>query len=254
MRQPILRLKGLSVAFGGLLALRDVSFDVYPGEIVGLIGPNGAGKTTLFHAVSGYLWPRSGEVWFDGHRVTGRPPYLLARMGIARTFQIVRPFPQLSVLENVMVGAFLAEGRRAGARRAALEILEWTGLADRAYAAARELTLAGRKRLEIARALALRPRLLLLDEVVAGLNPSEADATVRLILAIRERGITIVAVEHIMRVIMQISDRIVVLHHGEKIAEGPPGEVASNPLVVEAYLGTQESGAGKGAASRAAGG
>lgn len=225
------------MTFGGLLALREVTLDVYPGEIVGLIGPNGAGKTTLFGAVSGFVAPSAGDVFLEGRRVTGLAPHRLAAMGVARTFQIVRPFPDLTVLENVMVGAFRERPRRAEAEREAMRVLEWTGLTDYAARPARELTLARRKRLEVAKALALGPKLLLLDEVVAGLNPTEADATVELIRDIRARGVTVVAVEHIMRVIMRVSDRIVVLNHGQVIAQGPPGVVASDPRVVEAYLG-----------------
>jgi branched-chain amino acid transport system ATP-binding protein len=208
-----------------------------PGEIVGLIGPNGAGKTTLFNVISGYYAPTRGQVVFAGHDVSGKPPYALAARGIGRTFQVVKPFAGLSVMENVVVAALLRHPRRRDAEEHARGVLELTGLADRADQPASSLTLAGRKRLEISKALALEPTFLLLDEVVAGLNPTEVDRTVELILALRDRGITILIVEHIMRVIMRISDRLVVLNFGEKIAEGSPAEVASNRAVIEAYLG-----------------
>ena len=237
MADPLLTVDNVSKAFGGLMAVSDVSFTVKRGEIVGLIGPNGAGKTTLFNVVSGYYAPTHGKVVFDGHDVSGKPPYALAARGIGRTFQVVKPFPGLSVLENVVIAAFLKHPRRADAEAHAWKVLEVTGLADRAQEAASSLTLAGRKRLEISKALALEPSFLLLDEVVAGLNPTEVDRTIELILALRDRGITILIVEHIMRVIMRISDRLVVLNFGEKIAEGPPAEVAANRAVVEAYLG-----------------
>jgi branched-chain amino acid transport system ATP-binding protein len=224
-------------AFGGLMAVADVSFDIQPGQIVGLIGPNGAGKTTLFNVVSGYYKPTRGTVRYLGEDVSGKQPYALAARGIGRTFQVVKPFAGLSVLENVAVASLLRHRRRAAAEQAAWKVLETTGLADKAHEPGASLTLAGRKRLEISKALALEPRFLLLDEVVAGLNPTEVDRTIELILALRRQGITILIVEHIMRVIMQISDRLVVLNFGEKIAEGTPAEVAATPAVIQAYLG-----------------
>jgi branched-chain amino acid transport system ATP-binding protein len=237
MDEPILKVNAVTKCFGGLTAVNDVSFQVEAGNIVGLIGPNGAGKTTLFNVISGYYAPTKGSVIFKGRDISGRPPYDLAALGIGRTFQVVKPFAGLTVLENVVIASFLRHPRRADAERHAWQVLEFTGLADRANNSAAGLTLAGRKRLEISKALALEPSFLLLDEVVAGLNPTEADRTVELILKLKGQGMTILIVEHIMRVIMNISDQLVVLNFGEKIAGGIPTEVSRDPLVVQAYLG-----------------
>ncbi len=237
MSEPVLKVESVTVAFGGLVAVDTVSFQVAPGEIVGLIGPNGAGKTTLFNAVSGYYKPTRGRISFLGRDITGHAPYVLAAGGIGRTFQIVKPFAGLSVLQNIIVASYLRHPRQAAARRKAWEVLNFIGLGDRADLPAAGLTLAGRKRLEIGKALALEPKLILLDEVVAGLNPTEADQTVQLILKIRDAGMTILIVEHIMRVIMKISTRIIVLNYGRMIAQGSPDEVARNREVIEAYLG-----------------
>ncbi len=244
MSESVLKLERVTVAFGGLVAVDTVSFQVAAGEIVGLIGPNGAGKTTVFNAVSGYYKPTRGRIAFLGRDVTGRQPYALAAMGIGRTFQIVKPFAGLSVLENIQVASYLRYPRQAQARDKAWEVLRFIGLADRADVPAAGLTLAGRKRLEIGKALALEPKLLLLDEVVAGLNPTEADQTVHLILKIRDAGMTILIVEHIMRVIMKISTRIIVLNYGRMIAQGKPDEVAHNREVIEAYLGDSAEATG----------
>ncbi len=244
MSESVLKLESVTVAFGGLVAVDTVSFQVAAGEIVGLIGPNGAGKTTVFNAVSGYYKPTRGHIAFLGRDITGRQPYALAAMGIGRTFQIVKPFAGLSVLENIIVASYLRYPRQAQARDKAWEVLRFIGLADRADVPAAGLTLAGRKRLEIGKALALEPKLLLLDEVVAGLNPTEADQTVHLILKIRDAGMTILIVEHIMRVIMKISTRIIVLNYGRMIAQGKPDEVARNREVIEAYLGESADATG----------
>ena len=234
----VLRTERLTRVFGGLVAVNEVEFAAEEGEIVGLIGPNGAGKTTFFNLVSGALRVSGGRIFFKGREITHAPAYRRAELGIGRTFQVMKPFPRLTVMENVLVGAFLRHPSRRAAEGWAAEILKMMGLSEFAAASALSLTTAGRKRLEIARALALNPTLLLLDEVVAGLNPVEAEGTVELIRRIRDRGTTIIMVEHIMRVIMGLSDRIVVLTHGRKIAEGTPPQVASNPDVINAYLGT----------------
>jgi branched-chain amino acid transport system ATP-binding protein len=230
-------LKSVTKTFGGLTANNQISFKVQTGEIVGLIGPNGAGKTTLFNVISGYYAPSYGQILLNGKDISSKPPYELAGLGIGRTFQVVKPFPGLSVLENVLIASFLRYPKRSHAEKHAWDILELTGLADRAKVSAAGLTLAGRKRLEIGKALALEPTFLLLDEVVAGLNPTEVDLTIELILKLRDQGVTILIVEHIMRVIMRICDRLVVLNFGEKIAEGTPEEISNNPSVIEAYLG-----------------
>jgi branched-chain amino acid transport system ATP-binding protein len=241
MAEPILQVEAVSKVFGGLTAVKNVSFAMQAGEILGLIGPNGAGKTTLFNVISGYYAPTRGKVLFRGRDVSGKPPYALAARGIGRTFQVVKPFAGLSVLENIIIASFLRHPRRRQAEQSAWKVLEATGLADRAHLPAASLTLAGRKRLEIGKALALEPSFLLLDEVVAGLNPTEVDRTIELILRLRAGGITILIVEHIMRVIMGISDRLVVLNFGQLIAEGTPAEVAANPSVVQAYLGEEHA-------------
>jgi branched-chain amino acid transport system ATP-binding protein len=240
-KPPLLKVVGASRRFGGLLAVSDVSFNVYAGEIVGLIGPNGAGKTTLFNVISGYNTATSGSVYFEGEDVTRLPPEQLARRGIGRTFQVVRPFAGLSVLENVLVAALMRHPRRKDAEAAAWSALTVTGLASQAHKLSSGLTLAGRKRLEVTKALALEPRLLLLDEVVAGLNPTEAEKMVEVIRSVRATGVTILMVEHILRVIMNVSDRLVVLSSGELLAQGSPAEVAANPAVIEAYLGEAHS-------------
>ena len=232
-----LEIKKDSMFFGGLAALKDVSFGITKGEILGLIGPNGAGKTTLFNVVNGFCKPSRGEVFFKDMTISGHKPHQICQRGIARTFQVVKPLQRMSVLDNVIASALLRTGNRKQAEVASRDILHFTALDNDRDVISRGLPLGKRKRLEIARALATQPELLLLDESFAGLNPSELDESIGIISKIRERGVTIMIIEHHMKVIMSISDRIVVLNYGEKIAEGTPQEIRDNGLVVEAYLG-----------------
>jgi branched-chain amino acid transport system ATP-binding protein len=236
-----LEIRKVSRFFGGLAAIKDVSFALRQGEILGLIGPNGAGKTTLFNVVNGFYHPSRGEVFFKDKKISGSKPHVICRQGIARTFQVVKPLQRMSVLDNVVASSFLRAKNKQQAVEMAVEALRFTGLYDDRDVISRGLPLGKRKRLEIARALATQPEVLLLDESFAGLNPAELDESITIIRRIKDKGITIMIIEHHMRVIMAISDRIVVLNYGEKIAEGTPLEIRGNPLVVEAYLGETPS-------------
>ncbi len=242
---PLLATRTLSKNFGGLKAVDGLDLVLEEGQILGVIGPNGAGKTTLFSLIAGSIPPSSGEVLLDGTRVNGQQAYRMVRAGVVRTHQIVRPFPNLTVLENVMVGAIHARGRATGAARdRAEEVIGFVGLGDRTHSLPGTLTLAGRKRLELARALATAPRVLMLDEVIAGLNPSEAQGLAVLIRRIRdERSVSVIMIEHVMPAVMSLSDRVLVLDQGRKIAEGTPLEVVNDPAVVVAYLGENHGGA-----------
>ncbi len=235
----LLQLSGLSRQFGGLNALTDINLAVEPGEVVGLIGPNGAGKTTLINVITGVHPASSGSVVFAGKDITRYKPYQAARSGVARTFQIVQPFPEMNVLDNVAAGAIAAGGAASvkDARAEAMQQLEFAGLTALANNSASSLTLAMRKRLELAKSLAMNPRLLLLDEVNAGLNAREIDQALKLVRQISARGVTILLVEHLMKVVLSLCTRIVVLHHGKLIAQGAPDQVIRDPVVVQAYLG-----------------
>lgn len=234
----LLEVTDLTMAFGGLVANDRISFTLNEGEALGIIGPNGAGKTTLFACIAGFLKPTRGQVRFAGEDITGMRPDRICRRGLARTFQIVRALPDLSVLQNVMVGAFLRTRAVREAQRIAEEVLAFTGLEARAHTLGKNLTIADKKRLEVARALATQPRLLMLDEVMSGLNAQERQQAVALVRAIRERGISILLIEHIMDVLLPLSDRVLVLNYGKKIAEGTPDSVTRNPEVIAAYLGS----------------
>lgn len=238
----ILQVEGVTKRFGGLQALTQVTFDLPEGQILGLIGPNGAGKTTLFNCINGVYSPEVGHVRFRGEDVTGSKTYNMARRGLARTHQIVQPLNELSVRENVMAGACFGRENHnlRDAADIADEVMEFVGLDARTDQLAASLNVAQKKRLEMARALAARPYLLLLDEVLAGLNPSEIGGMVEIVKKIRDRGITIIMIEHVMKAVMNVSDRMVVLDYGQQIAEGTPEEIANNPQVIEAYLGDPE--------------
>jgi branched-chain amino acid transport system ATP-binding protein len=235
----MLQLDSVTKRFGGLTAVRNVSLEVRAGELLGIIGPNGAGKTTLFNVISGFYRPEEGRVVFEGRDVTGEPAHAIARLGLTRTFQIVKPFGNLSVSDNVMIGALSRVASTREARAEAKQVIARCGLAPHAHARAKALPIALRKRLEVARALATRPRLLLLDEVMAGLNPSELTGIIELIRRLHAEGVTLIVIEHIMAAMMRLAQRIVMLHHGEKLAEGAPAEISRDRRVIDAYLGEE---------------
>jgi branched-chain amino acid transport system ATP-binding protein len=234
---PLLDVRGVTKRFGGLLANDDVSFTVSEGEIVSIIGPNGAGKSTLFNCVSGFYRPNVGCIRYRGRDITRLAAHRICKLGVARTFQIVQVITDMTVLENVMTGAFLRTGRTGAAREKAEEVLRFAGLNEKLDVAATSLTIEDKKRLEVSMALATRPKLLMLDESMAGLNPVELRQMIALLRRVRESGVTLVIVEHVMEAVMELSDRVIVINSGKKIVEGPPKEVVVNPQVVQAYLG-----------------
>jgi branched-chain amino acid transport system ATP-binding protein len=237
---PILEGKGVTKYFGGLAAISNVDFHVDQGEIAGMIGPNGAGKTTLFNLISAALSTGQGVIRYKGEKITGLQPHQICRMGVARTFQEVKVFGNMPVLDNVLLGALFGKPGRlpsADASREAMELLEFVGLSAARTTLAKDLTLANQKRVEVARALATKPELLLLDELMAGLNSTETAEAMELVTRIRDRGVTVFMIEHVMKAIMNVCDRIMVLHHGEKIADGPPREIVKSQKVIEVYLG-----------------
>jgi branched-chain amino acid transport system ATP-binding protein len=238
----LIEVKDITMRFGGLAAVADVSFVLNKGEILGLIGPNGAGKTTLFNVINGFYRPTKGDVYLNGKKVTNLKPHVLCKMGVARTFQVVKPLQRMTTLDNVIASAFIRTKSKKEAQELSFEVLKFTGLFDDMNVLSKGLPLGKRKRLEIARALATQPEIILLDEAFAGLNPTEINEQIEIVNKIRtERGITILIIEHHMRVIMAVSDRIVVLNYGQKIAEGTPSEIGHNPAVIVAYLGEEHN-------------